>query len=151
MSVFTVNKNPSVTDLRKFGYAMLLGFGVLGAILWTVHYVRTDPPSIMAWNDSIAQVTAVCFWGLGALLCAVSLASPTVAKPIYVVWMTVAAATGIVMSTIMLTVLFVLFVPLFSVIVRMGDPLGKKRSAGGTYWEDYKPHEPTIERMRRPF
>ncbi len=151
MSVFTVNRNPSVTDLRKFGHAMLLGFGVLGAILWTVHYFRVDATSLLEWSGSMTQVTAVCFWGLGALLCTVSLTSPTMAKPIYVVWMTVAAAIGTVMSTIMLTVLFVLLVPLFSVIVRMGDPLGKKRSTGGTYWEDYKPHEPTIERMRRPF
>ena len=151
MSVFTVNKNPSVTDLRKFGWAMLAGFFGIGLIPWYVHITGSDPPSYVAWTGSTPQVIAVCFWGLGALLCVVSLASPALAKPIYVVWMTVAAAIGMVMSTFALTVLFVLFVPLFSVIVRMGDPLGKKRSTGKTYWEDYKPHEPTIERMRRPF
>jgi len=151
MSTFTVNRNPSVADLRKFGWAMILGFGVLGAVLWTVHYVRADLPSLVAWTGSKAQVTAVCFWGLGAVLCIVSLGSPALAKPIYVVWMTVAAAMGTVMSTILLTLLFVFFAPLFSIFVRMGDPLRKKLSAGGTYWEDYKPHEPTIERMRRPF
>jgi hypothetical protein len=44
----------------------------------------------------------------------------------------------------------VAFLPLFSLIVRFGDPL-RKKLGGATYWEPYRPHEPTLERMRRPF
>ncbi|MEK7710827.1 MAG: hypothetical protein AAB341_02930, partial [Planctomycetota bacterium] len=64
--------------------------------------------------------------------------------------MTATAPVGIVMSTILLTMLFMLILPVFSLIVRMGDPL-RKKLGGATYWEDYKAHEPTLERMRRPF
>ncbi len=149
MSVFTVNKNPNEEDLRAFGRAMVLGFGVLGALLWIVSAYRSSH-GVLEWSAAPPQMTAVCFWGLGAMLCAVSYAS-SVAKPIYVVWMTVASSIGVVMSTIMLTVLFFVLLPVFSAIVRLGDPLRKKHHAGGTYWETYKPHEPTIERLRRPF
>lgn len=151
MSVFTVNKNPSDKDLRAFGRAMMLGFGVLGALLWIVNAYRSPQGSFLSWSGATPQITALCFWALGALLCGISYASAAVAKPIYVSWMSVASAIGVVMSTIMLTLLFVVLLPLFSLIVRLGDPLRKKRHAGGSYWEAYKPHEPTIERLRRPF
>lgn len=151
VSVFAVNKNPSDHDLRAFGRAMWLGFGILGALLWVVHAYRADVPSYFTWRGSAPQVTSVCFWGLGVALCILSYASSAVSKPIYVVWMTVAAAIGTVMSTIMLTVLFFVLVPIFSIIVRRGDPLRKKLHAGGTYWEPYPAHEPTMERLKRPF
>ncbi len=151
MSVFTVNKNPTVKDLRAFGRAMVLGFGILGALLWGVHAYRSQPMSYLAWDGAAPQIVAACFWSLGVMLCTISYASAAVAKPIYVVWMTVATAIGTVMSTIMLTVLFFVLVPVFAIIVKRGDPLRKKLHAGGTYWEDYKGHEPTIERLKRPF
>lgn len=151
MSVFTVNRNPTTKDLHAFGKAMLLGFGILGTLLWTVNYYRAEPGSLFAWTGSGAQLTAVCLWGVGAALFLLSFASPAAAKPVYVVWMTVAAAIGAVMSTILLTVLFFVLTPIFSLIVRRSDPLRRKLRAGGTYWEDYKPHEASIERMKRPF
>ena len=58
MSVFSVNKNPSKKDLHAFGKAMLLGFGILGALVWTVHYFRTEPESLFAWTGSGAQLSA---------------------------------------------------------------------------------------------
>ncbi len=72
------------------------------------------------------------------------------ARPVYVAWMTVTVPIGLVMSTVLLTVLFVFVLPLFSLIVRWSDPLQKKLGAS-TYWEEYKPHEHTLERMRRLF
>ena len=151
MAVFAVNKNPTTKDLHAFGKAMLLGFGILGVLLWTVTYFRARPESFLAWTGSNAQLVAVCFWGLGLVLLGLSYTAPAAAKPVYVIWMTVAAAIGTVMSTILLTVLFFVLTPIFSLIVRRSDPLRKKLRAGGTYWEDYKPHEPTIERLKRPF
>jgi len=65
--------------------------------------------------------------------------------------MTVSTFIGTIMTTIMLTILFIVLLPLFSLIVRLGDPLRKKITSGPTYWEDYKPHEASIERMKRPF
>lgn len=151
MALFTVNRNPSPKVLRGFGKAMLIGFGVLGAIIWMVDYYRAGGGSLFAWTGSRPQTTAVVFWSLGILLAAISYAAPAVAKPIYVIWMTVANYIGIVMSTILLTLLFVLLLPIFSIIVRRTDPLRKRLRSGDTYWEDYNPHEATIERLKRPF
>ena len=57
---------------------------------------------------------------------------------------------GTVMSTVLLTAVFVVVLPLFSIVVRLGDPL-RKKLGGATYWEDYKPYEHTLDRMRRLF
>ncbi len=149
--MFTVNKNPTDSDLREFGRAMLIGFGVLAVALWVVVWWRGERADLLSWSGSGLEVTAVCLAALGAALCAVSLASTSAAKPIYIAWMSVTVRIGIVMSTILLTVLFVLLLPIFSLIVRVGDPLRKRLFAGGTYWEKYKGHDATVERMRRPF
>ncbi len=148
--MFTVNKNPTPTDLRKFGWAMLFGFGILGAILWFLHSRKAEI-GLLAWDGSGAQIASSIMWSAGVFCCVISLASPTFTKPIYIFWMSVTVPIGLFMSTVMLTILFVVLLPIFSLIVRRTDPLRKKPHSGGTYWEDYKPHEPTIERMRRPF
>ncbi|MGB2987591.1 MAG: hypothetical protein WBE26_17130 [Phycisphaerae bacterium] len=148
--MFTVNKNPTVDDLHKFGWAMLVGFTVVGAVLWLAHWLKAQDAGL-GWSGGGAQVTAVCLWVLAWALFTLSHLSPSVAKPVYVGWMTAVVPIGIVMSTLMLTVLFVLLLPVFSLVVRVGDPLRKKLTADRSYWEDYKPHEPTLERMRRPF
>jgi hypothetical protein len=69
---------------------------------------------------------------------------------LYVTWMRASTPIGLAMSTVLLSVLFLFMLPLFSLVVRLGDPLRKKLGET-TYWEDYKPHEATLERMRRLF
>ena len=149
--MFTVNKNPNVRDLHKFGAAMLFGFFVIGAILFFAPWIKTRDIELLGWTGSGLQVTAFSLQGLGLFLFLLSYAAPAVAKPVYVVWMTVGVAMGTVMSTILLTVMFFVLLPVFSLIVRLGDPLRKKLHEGETYWEDYKPHDVTIERLQRPF
>ena len=149
--MFSVNKNPKPSDLRKFGWAMLVGFGVIGALLWLAPWLRTGEVGLWAWAATANQVTAVGFWVLGLALAILSLSSPAAAKPVYVVWMSITVPIGIVVSTVMLTLLFVVLLPVFSIVARWGDPLRKKRHPGDTYWEDYKPHEPTLDRTARPF
>ena len=150
-ALFTVNRNPSVGVLRSFGWAMLGGFGFIGLVLWVVPRLSAGDVAIWGWSGNGSQVVAVCLWALGAGLCILSLSSPSLAKPVYVVWMSVAALVGMIMATLLLSVLFVVFLPVFSVVVRFGDPLGKKLRKDGTYWEDPKPFEPTLERMERLF
>ena len=94
---------------------------------------------------------AVSLQSLGAALWLLSYASPTATKPVYVIWMSVTVPIGIVMTTIMLSILFSVLLPVFALAIRLGDPLGKKLKASGSYWEDHKLHEATIERMERPF
>jgi hypothetical protein len=118
-------------------------------VLW-IAAARRSGVSVWVWTGTDAQVAAIVSASLGAALLALSRASRSMTKTVYVGWMTATAPVGIVMSTILLTVLFVLILPVFSLIVRMSDPL-RKKLGGATYWEDYKAHEPTLERMRRPF
>jgi len=147
--MFTVNKNPSVSDLRKFGWAMLWGFGVFGVILWVVAWRRYGGGSF-GWSGATIQQVAVALFMLGVGLCVIGTAAPSIARPVYIAWMTVTVPIGIGMSTVLLTVLFVFLLPLFSLIVRIGDPL-RKKLGGTTYWENYKAYEHTLDRMRRLF
>ncbi len=150
--MFTVNKNPSVDELRKFGWAMLIGFGVIGLVFWAAPWWEARDAAALVWSGSGLQATAIVLVGLGVVLCVLGVAAPAVAKPVYVVWMSMAAGVGIVMSPVLLTVLYVVLLPVFSIVVRFGDPLRKKISPHReTYWEDYKPHEATLDRVGRPF
>jgi hypothetical protein len=130
---------------------MLAGFGVLGAILWLAPWLRVRDASALSWAGSSAQIVALIFWGLGVALLGLSRGPRPVARTVYVVWMSVAVPIGVVMTTILLTVLFVVLLPLFSLVVRFSDPLRKKLMQADSYWEDYPRYEPTLERMRRPF
>ena len=147
--MFRVNRNPSESDLRKFGRAMLIGFGAIAIVLWIGAAWRSDA-SASVWTGAGGQIVAIVSASLGAGLFALSRASRSITRTVYVGWMTATTPVGIVMSTILLTALFVLILPVFSLIVRMADPL-RRKLGGSTYWEDHKPHEPTLERMRRPF
>ena len=149
--MFTVNKNPSRDDLRKFGVAMLLGFFLIGAILYFSPWIKTRDVSALGWSGTGLQIAAVSLSALGVALFLLSHASPRAAKPVYVIWMSVTVPIGIVMTTFMLSILFFVLLPPFSLLIRFGDPLGKKLKASGSYWEDHKPHEATIDRMERPF
>lgn len=149
--MFTVNRNPSIKELRKFGVAMLVGFFVIGVVLFFAPFFRLSDVDTLSYTGTGIQLTAFGLLALGVGLCVLSYAWPAGAKPVYVVWMTIGIGIGTVMSTLLLTVLYVLLLPLFAIIVRLGDPLRKKLSSAETYWEDYKPHEPTLDRTGRPF
>lgn len=148
--MFTVNRNPSRGDLSKFGRAMFIGFFAIGALLFFLPFIRTGDIPALELRTRL-QYTAISLQVLGGGLWVLSVAAPRAAKPVYVVWMTAAVAMGTVTTTILLTLLFVLFLPPFSLVVRLGDPLRKRLTGKDSYWEDYKPHEATLTRMQRPF
>lgn len=145
--MFTVNRHPSLDDLRRFSRAMLLGFGVLGAVAWAVSSWRSPDVPLLAWSPVAGRYAAVVLWGLGVGLFIV--AKTPLARNVYVAWMSVATAIGVVMSTILLTLMYVLLLPWFVPFVRRSDPLRRRRHDGETYWEDCKPYAPTLDRMRR--
>ncbi|MBU0718806.1 MAG: hypothetical protein KJ749_11200 [Planctomycetes bacterium] len=151
IEVFTVNKNPTAQELRKFGWAMLFGFGGLGLLLWLAPWVRGGGAGALAWSGRSGQITAVCFWVVSLTLGVVGVSAANVARPVYVLWMSVAAVLGIAVSTIMLTLLYFLLLPVFALVVRWGDPLRKKKTQSDTFWEDHEPYEATLDRMARMF
>lgn len=143
----TVNQNPSVSELRKFGGSMLLGFGVIGAILW---YFGPEPNSL-AYQSLRPQKVAIAFWCLGAALLGLSFGPRSIARVIYVVWMTAAMKIGVVMTFVLFSVLFVVLLPWFS-FIRLRDPLGMKlKPKGESYWRDHEDQTPELERVARPF
>jgi hypothetical protein len=142
-----VNRNPSRKDLRDFGIAMIVGFGVIGGFL--LSYSRANGFDL-SWRGSGAQMVGVGLWGLGLVVAVIAWTLPSLGKTVYVVWMTVATYMGMVMLPVLLTVLFVVMLPVFS-LIRFSDPLRIKLKRGGSYWESSRKHEATLERMRRPF
>jgi hypothetical protein len=150
--MFTVNKNPSTKELHKFGVAMLIGFWIIGALLFFAPFLKTWDVLALEVTGTRTQLTAFGLQALGVGLCVLSFTWPAGAKPVYIVWMTAGIKIGTVMTTILLTALFVLLLPVFSIIVRFSDPLRKKLNRNSsTYWEDYKRHDATLERVGRPF
>ncbi|MBI1826394.1 MAG: hypothetical protein HY287_15715 [Planctomycetes bacterium] len=147
--MFTLNRNPSQTDLRSFGRAMVIGFGALAMIAWLLAW-RKSGGAFLDWHGSRGQIIAIVFLSLGTLLFSVSRISLPLTRTIYLTWMSVANPIGLVMSIVMLTILFAIILPIFSLIIRAADPL-RKRLGAATYWEDYPNHDPTLERLRRPF
>lgn len=143
--ISSVNKNPSPAVLRQFGIVMLVGLGVIGALVW----LKTSP-DWRHWYGSTGQRVAIALAGVGLALLLIAVAAPSVAKPVYVGWMTIATWIGAVMTPVMLTVLFILVLPIFA-LIRFKDPLRLKLRASGSYWEPHKPHEHTLERCARPF
>ena len=75
---------------------------------------------------------------------------PKALKAIWEGWKRFTEKLGIVMTFIMMTVMFIVILPVFS-LVRFSDPLRRKRHSGGTYWEEHKPYESTLDRAKRAF
>ncbi len=143
--MFTVNKNPSPRDVRWFALGMLAGFPLL-AILFYMARARAGGDHVTLFATSLA----IGVFAIGVLTGMAALAAPSAGRWLYVAWMTLTLPIGVVMSTLLLSLIYFLFLPVFSWVVRRNDPL-RMKTGGSTYWENYKPHEPTIERMRRPF
>jgi len=142
-----VNRNPTTRELHKFGGAMLLGFGIIAAVLW---YFGPEPNTV-AWAAVFEQKLAIALLALGVLLLGVSYGPRSIAQPTYVAWMSVAMRLGTVVTFLLLTVLFFVLLPVFS-LIRFADPLRLKlKPAGESYWEEHKHHESTLERASRPF
>jgi hypothetical protein len=151
--MLALNKNPAAAELRSFGWSTLLGFGVIGTMLWYSSIAHTGswwPRADWGWAGHPRQILALIAWTAGLTVFATSRFSRRLARSIYLLWMTGAMYAGMVTTFIMLTVLFVTVLPAFS-LIRLADPLRLKVRQTGSYWEQSSPHETTLERMRRPF
>ena len=141
------NRNPSVREVRKFGLAMLCGFVVLAGLFWLFGKAEEGG---WGWSGSGLHWASAVLAVLGVTILLTTLASHTAGRMVYVVWMTAGAYIGTVMTFVLLSALFVVLLPIFS-LIRFKDPLRMKLKAGGSYWEDHRHHESTLERTIRPF
>jgi hypothetical protein len=132
---------------------MLLGFGVIGTMLWyasAAHSGSWWPRAGWGWAGHPRQILAVIAWTAGVTVFATTRLSPSLARSIYLLWMTGAMYVGTVTSFITLTILYVTVLPAFS-LIRLTDPLRLKVRHTLSYWEQASPYENTLERMRRQF
>jgi hypothetical protein len=119
-----INWKPSTTDLRKFGWTILIGFGVIGLIL----FFRSH------------RDTAVTVWAISSAVAFLAILMPPMSKPFYLLWMGIAFLLGSVMSRIVLSVIFfVVLTPVALVFRLMGrDALKKKKDLSATsYWSEH--------------
>ena len=129
----TVDKS----TLRRFGLIMAIPLILIAAILfWKSH-------------DSAA------WWaGAAAMFALIGLVSPQALKAIYIVWMTFAYYLSVVMTFIILTLFFIVFLTPAGLIMRLfgKDPM-KRRFPGAenSYWVDSQTYENTIERYSKPY
>jgi len=144
-----VNRNPSPADLRKFGWVMLIGLGVLGLVFLLAGRLSGRPAVPLVGVSFTAFAAAL--WVIGAIVWIISRVTQSGTRIVYVGWMTVTRPIGISVAVVGMTLLFFLFLPFFSLIVRRSDPLRRRRSAADSYWEEVRPFEPTVERMARLF
>ena len=143
----TVDHNPSASTLRRFGFTILFGLGLIGGLLW---YRGGSELSWWQWSGSPLQVVAAVFWIVGPTVLIVCLTAPAAGRLIYIGWMTGGVVVGTIMTPVGMTLLFVFLLPVFS-LIRFKDPLRRKLGTAASYWEDPAPHEASLERMRRMF
>lgn len=120
-----INWKPTNQDLRKFGLTLIIGFGLIGALV--------------GWKKS--WEAAYWMWAVSAGVGLLAIVTPPLSKPFYWVWMGVAFVMGTVVSTVILTLIFYLIFTPVGILMRLlgRDPLKLKKTSftGGTYWQKH--------------
>lgn len=142
----TIRKDLSFPEIRRFGWVSLGGFLALGLLCW----YRGRMGGRWGWSGTGWQEVSLLLGFAGVVFAGICQLSHVAGLRLYVGWMTLGLALGRVMSVVFLSLLFVFLLPVFA-LIRLGDPLRLRRSGASTYWEDHRPHEPTLERTLRPF
>ena len=130
----------TVRNLRVFGFAFVVVFALLAVF------------SQYVWRLESASVWVPVFLVLAGLFLVVTALAPNSLRPVYGPWVKGGFLLGSVMTLVLMTALFVIVVPVFS-LVRLKDPLRMRQSRDPTesFWEPHRNSEPTIERFGRPF
>ena len=124
-------------DLRKFGLTVGGVFIFLGVLLFFRH--GSSYPA---------------FCGAGVLLAAFGVIWPRALKYVYIAWMALAFVLGFVMSNVILTLLFFLFVTPIGLLARLfqKDFLARKwDKQAASYWIQYDRKMKTADTYERQF
>lgn len=135
-----MGENVTTKDLRIFG----IGSGVILIVLGQLVNWRFE------WESR--QTVMMVMSGIGAVGAVMGLLAPRALEPIYKPWMAGAMVMGVVMTAVLMSVLFIVVVPIFS-LIRFTDPLRMRLSKdpSDSYWEPHRNSEPTIDRFSKPF
>jgi len=111
---------PSRRDLRVFGFAFAVVFGLLGALVMR----RGGPPAASA-----------ALWAIGGLGTLAYAALPAVRWPLWRAWMAVFYPVGWLVSNAMLVLTYFLVFTPIGLVVRLGDPLRRRlEPEADSYW-----------------
>ncbi len=120
-----VNWNPNHKELRKFGAIIMIGFGIIGSIVY--------------WKGH--RLEAHWIWGISSAVGVWSILFPSLAKPFYWAWMGFGKVMGSIVSPIVIGVIFYgIVTPTAIFFRRMGrDPLRLhcKNKEMESYWIDH--------------
>jgi len=120
-----INWSPNSSDLRKFGLTFLVGFAIIGLIVF-----------FKGWHEGGKFLWAVGF-GVGLL----AIISPPLSKPLYWAWMGVAFVMGSLISIVLLSFIFYCILTPIGLIMRLigRDALHLKKSSfkKDSYWMEH--------------
>ncbi len=145
MSLVEINWRPEAGELRKFGLAMIAGFGVMGLFF----YLR-DVHSA-TWVDWSIGTLPMALWIGGGLAGLLGLSGRKAGLPVYWTWMGIAFVMGNIVSRVFLMLLYYGLVTPMGFFMRLSgrDKLMLRRREVGSYWCDVPPlkHESPYHRQ----
>ncbi len=133
MSLLAIDWHPDARALRRFGWSMLIGFGVIGLALYAWPW---------SWPFSAHPLAGLVCLAAGLVAGGLGLTGTRAALPVYYLWMGLAFAVGSVVGRVLLAVIY------YGLITPMGlgmrligrDRLHLRRTGDETtYWRDVRP------------
>jgi len=120
-----INWKPNNTDLRKFGIAMIIGFGIIGGLFfWRGHV------DVAKW-----------LWIGSAAVGGLALVLPPLVTPIYFIWMAIAFVMGTLISFLIVALIYYFIITpvglLMRVLKRDALRLKKESFKESTYWQTH--------------
>lgn len=130
MALVSINWKPTPRELRWFGVAMIVGFGVMGTLCQFGGWPVGEPH----------PKTAVVLWVVGGIAGALGLTGTRAALPVYWAWMAVALVMGTIVSYVLLALVFYVLFTFMGLLARLvgRDRLQLRRPPSSTpsYWQD---------------
>ena len=121
-SLVSINFKPDARELRKFGLTMIIGFALIGGILF--------------WRE--AHVLAYFAWTFGGVTGLLALTGTAAGLPLYWLWMGIAFVMGSIIGPIVLAICYYGVVTPIALIMRLGgrDALLLRKLDTDSYWVD---------------
>lgn len=126
MSLVQIDWKPNAKKLREFGIAMIVGFAVIGSLLYY---------GVFPFGSAYPTAAFVC-WAFGVISGGLGLTGSKAALPIYWLWMGIAFVMGSIISRIILVaVFFLVFTPMGLLGRLLGrDKLILRKPQKESYW-----------------
>ncbi len=139
MSMVEINWSPDKKALRGFGWAMLIGFGIIGLAKFA------------GWPIARNLNYAYVCWGIALVAGVSGLLGSKVALPFYYVWMAIGWVMGNIMTRVIFAIFYYLLITPMGFFMRLcgRDKLVLKKPEGETYWREHRPYDENRDYQRQ--